>query len=111
MSSPTLHTPIPLNRKAPTPMAPPPASIVSNVTQVVALPILGWLDDGAFTPIDLVTLESFVDIPVRSWEHDFTDMERQRYINLKRLMPSGRVAPGLVPIVRELNTECGGGRD
>ena len=107
MSSPTMHTPVRLNKNRPTLMAPPPTSTASNVSEGVALPTLGWLDSCAFTPVDPVTLKSFMDIPVRSWEHDFSVVERERYVNLKCLLPSGRVVPGLVPIVREFDSQWG----
>ena len=72
MSSPTLHTPIRLHRNPLTPMAPLLHVLHPMLLKGVALPTLGWLDNGAFTPIDPVTLKSFMDIPVQSWEHDFT---------------------------------------
>jgi len=46
-------------------------------------------------------LKSFMDVPVRSWVDDFTPTERKWYKNLKSLLLSGRVVPGLVPIVKE----------
>jgi len=85
----------------------PLTSTSSTHGKAPPLPTLGWLDSGAFIPLHPVTLKSFMDIPVRSWEHDFSVVERERYMNLKCLLPSGRVLSGLVPIVREFETEWG----
>jgi len=73
----------------------------THVHGVEALPTLGWVEGGAFTPLDNITMKSFMDFPVPSWEDDFNDRDRVRYTNLKCLLPSGRILPGLVPIVRE----------
>lgn len=54
-----------------------------------------------------ITLKSFMDFSIRSWEDDFSDSELERYSNLKCLLPSGRVKPGLVPIVKEFDINWG----
>jgi len=81
----------------------PRKATASNVTEVVALPTLGVLADGAFTPLHPLTLKSFMDVPLRSWDDDFSELDRQRYMNLKCMMPSGRLLPVLVPIVKKFN--------
>ena len=81
----------------------PRKATASNVTEVVALPTLGWLADGAFTPLHPLTLKSFMDVPVRSWDNYFPELDRQRYMNLKCMMPNGRLLPGLMPIVKEFD--------
>jgi len=75
----------------------------ADVDEVEPLPTLGWVEGSSFTALDNITLKSFMDSPVRSWEDDFTDVDRERYTNLKCLLPCGRMVPGLVPIVREFD--------
>ena len=77
--------------------------MATYVDEVEPLPTLGWVEGGAFTPLDIITLKSFKDYPVRSWEDDFAHIDRQRYNNLKCLLPTGRILPGLVPIVKEFD--------
>lgn len=71
------------------------------------LPTLGWVDDTQFTPLNNLTLQSFMDFPVRSWVDDFMPTKRKHYTNLKCLLPSGRIVPGLVPIVKEFDINWG----
>ena len=82
----------------------------SNANELVALPTLGVLADGEFIPLDPLTLKSFMDVPLRSWDDDFPELERERYRNLKCMMPSGRLVPGLVPIVKEFDGTWDGER-
>jgi len=69
-----------------------------------SLATLVWVDEGNFSPLDNVTLKSFMDLPVRPWVDDFTPTERHRYKNLKCLLPGRRVLPSLVPIVKEFGS-------
>jgi len=73
----------------------------TDVDEVEPLPALGRVECSAFTALDIITLKLFMDCLVRSSEDNFTDVDRERYTNLKCLLPSRRIMPGLVPIVRE----------
>ena len=77
--------------------------MATDVDEVEPLPTLGWVEAGAFTPLDNITLKLFMDFPVRSWADDFTHIDQEQYTNLKCLLLSGRILPGLVPIIREFN--------
>jgi len=55
----------------------------ADVDELEPLPTLGWLEGSSFIALDNITLKAFMDSPVRSWEDDFTDVERERYTNLK----------------------------
>lgn len=48
-----------------------------------------------------------MDFPVLSWVDDITPIERKDYTNLKCLLPSGRIVPGQVPIVKEFGINWG----
>ena len=111
MSSPAMHTPNVLHIQRPTTMPPHPRkATASNAIEVVALPTLGVLADGVFIPLDPLTLKSFMNVPIRSWDDDFPELDRERYRNLKCIMPSGRLLPGLVPIVKEFDGTWDGER-
>ena len=43
-----------------------------------SLPTLGWVEDGDFIPLPNIILQSFMDCPVRSWDDDFTAVDRKR---------------------------------
>ena len=55
------------------------------------------------SPLLTVLLQSFMNFSMRSWEDDFTNVDRKQYTNLKCMLPSGRIVPGLVPIVKEFD--------
>ena len=40
--------------------------MTNNDDDIQALPTLGWVDERQFTPLDNVTLQSFIDFAVRS---------------------------------------------
>ena len=110
MTSTSVDTTLVGNKNPAVSMSPSRTPTSSNVSDEVALPTLGWVNDGVFTPLHPVTLKSFMDTPVRSWVNDFTDVEGERYSNLKCLMPSGRILPGLVPNVKEFDNNWGAQR-
>ena len=62
------------------------------------LPTIGWVEEGNFN-----RFKSFMDVSVRSLVDDFTPIEHKRFKNLKCLVPSGSVVPGLVLIVKEVD--------
>ena len=83
-------------------------SIMTNKDDdIQLLPTLGWVDERQFTPLDNVTLQSFMDFSVRSWDDDFTNVQRKRYTNLKCMLPASRIVPDLVPIVKESDRNWG----
>jgi len=65
-------------------------------------PTLGWVENGAFHALNNVFLESLMDYPVWSWD-DFSLVDRKRLRNLKCKLPSGRIVPGQVPVVKEFD--------
>lgn len=83
----------------------PPSSQRMNASTEApdSLPTLGWVENGDFIPLPNIVLQSFMDCPVRSWDDDFTCEDRTRLQNLKCMLPSGRLLPGQVPIVKEFD--------
>jgi len=67
------------------------------------LPTLGWVEDGEFNVLDTLILQPFMDFLIRSWANDFSTEDGERLRNLKCLLPSSRVVPRQVPIVKEFD--------
>ena len=67
-----------------------------------SLPTLGWVQGGHFYPLDNISLQTFMDFPMRLWD-DFNSSARKKLRNLQYLLPSGRLVPRQVPLVREFD--------
>ncbi|KAJ8442479.1 hypothetical protein Cgig2_022362 [Carnegiea gigantea] len=67
-----------------------------------AQPTLGWVENAVFHCLPNLFLQSLMDCPVRSWDN-FSPVDRKRLRRLKCMLPSGRLVPGQVSIVKEFD--------